>query len=415
MQTRIRVSRWKRKEGIGVAKSGILRAGVVLVGGLALFLAGCDVIEGFVGDDEKVEAKIGVVAPFSGDSAADGLGIKNGAQLAIEQANESEELRDLGITVVMFPVDDAADTRTGVNAANELVADADVVGVVGHLGSDVSIVASAVYNDAGIVQISPASTHPRLTDQGFENVFRVCTVDTAQGPFAADFALDELRLDTASVIHDSTPYGKDLATGFAERFEAHEGRVLSRDEIGVGDTDLGVLASRIAGLDPDVIYFGGSHAEGAVVSKQTKAAGAAASLMGGDRLMTQQFIDIVGAAEARGDLATLIGRPLGELPAEEEFREAFTERFPDETIGPYDAYAYDATMVIIEAMKQVAAEMGADALVTPTGKQAVIEAVAEIEYTGVTGRTSFDEKGDTTNEEMTVYVVRDGEWVHYEE
>ncbi len=398
-----------------MARSGRLVTGLALLGAAALLVTGCEVIERIGERDEIVEVKIGVVAPFSGDMAAEGLGIRNGAELAIDQANDSEELRDLGISLVMLPLDDAGDPRTGVNAANELVADEAVVGVVGHLGSDVSIPASAVYNDAGIVQVSPASSHPRLTDQGFENVFRVCAVDSAQGPLAADFVLEELRFDTAAVVDDSTPYGRDVSAGFAERFEAHGGRVISTGKVSVGDTDFEDLSSRIAGLNPDVIYFGGTDAEGALISKQAKAAGAVAFMMGPDRMLTQSYIDTVGAEEARGDLATSIGRPLGDLPAEEEFREAFEERFPGETIELYDAYAYDATMVIIEAVKKVAAEMGADALTTPAGKQAVIEAVAGIEHTGVTGRTSFDEKGDTTNVQIAVYVVRDGEWVPYGE
>lgn len=365
------------------------------------------------GSTEAVTVKLGVSSPFTGDVAALGLGIKNGATLAIEEANADPEVQELGITFEGLFVDDAADPKTGVNAAAQMTSDSKVIGVVGHLNSGVSIPTSEKYREAGIVQVSPASTNPQLTLQGFENVFRVCATDDVQGSFAADFVVDNLSAKTVAVISDSTPYGDGLADEFSKQLETRGGKVASRDKIQVKDQDFKALVTKIQGLNVDMIYFGGMYTEAALISKQSKEAGLKVPVMGGDGLYTQQFVDIAGAANAEGDFATSIGLPLDAQPKGQDFKAAFEAKFAGQAIEAYDTYAYDSAMVIIEAAKKVAAEMGADKLATPAGKAAIIEAVAATDYDGVTGKVSFDEKGDTTNKAVTTYVVKDGAFVPY--
>ncbi len=402
---------------MSVAKSKRLFVIIAMFVMLAMVVTGCGggggAEDGDGGTADLVEVKIGVSSPFTGDIAALGLGIRNGAQLAIEEA--APELEEMGIALSMLAVDDAGDPKTGVNAANQMVSDNAVVGVVAHLNSGVSIPTSAVYNEAGIVQISPASTNPALTLQGFENVFRVCTIDTVQGSFAAEYAYDELGFTSVAVIDDSTPYGEGLAAEFAKAFEAKGGEVTSTDKIQVKDQDFTALVTKIRGDSPDLIYFGGMYTEGALISKQAKEAGFEGPLMGGDGLYTQQFVDIAGAANAEGDFATSVGLPLSEQPKGQEFTEMFEATFPGQTIEAYDTYAYDAAMVIIEAIKAVAEDLGAEEVASVAGKQAIIEAVAATNMQGVTGTVSFDENGDTTNKAITPYVVRDGAWVPFTE
>ena len=401
---------------MSVAKSKRLFAIIAMLVMLAMVVTACGGNDGAEngGDNpggDLVEVKIGVSSPFTGDVAALGTGIRNGAQLAIEEA--APELEEMGISLSMLAVDDAADPKTGVNAANQMVSDSAVVGIVAHLNSGVSIPASAVYNEAGVVQVSPASTNPALTLQGFENVFRVCTIDTVQGSFAAEYAYDELGFTSVAVIDDSTPYGEGLAAEFAAAFEAKGGEITSTDKIQVKDLDFTALVTKIRSANPDLIYFGGMYTEAALVSKQSKEAGFEGPVMGGDGLYTQQYIDIAGAANAEGDFATSIGLPLSEQPKGQEFQDMFEATFPGQTIEAYDTYAYDATMVVVEAIKTVAADLGADAVTSVAGKQAIIEAVAVTDMQGVTGNVSFDENGDTTNKAVTPYVVRDGAWVPY--
>ena len=397
-----------------VAKSKRLFAVIAMMVMLAMVVTACGgngAEEPGDGAADVVEVKIGVSAPFTGDIAALGTGIRNGAQLAIEEA--APELEELGIKLTMLAVDDAGDPKTGVNAANQMVSDSAVVGVVAHLNSGVSIPTSAVYNEAGIVQISPASTNPALTLQGLENVFRVCTVDTIQGSFGADYAYEELGFTSVAVIDDSTPYGEGLAAEFAKAFEAKGGEIVSTDKIQLKDLDFTAIVTKIRGSNPDFIYFGGMYTEGGLISKQSKEAGFEGPVMGGDGLYTQQYVDIAGAANAEGDFATSIGLPLTEQPKGQEFTDMFEATFPGQTIEAYDTYAYDAAMVIIEAIKLVAADLGTEEVTSVAGKQAIIEAVAATNMEGVTGTVSFDENGDTTNKAVTPYVVRDGAWIPY--
>jgi branched-chain amino acid transport system substrate-binding protein len=170
--------------------------------------------------------KIGIGAPLTQGAVALGQGMKRGAGLAIKQANESAEAKALGITFEGVDGDDQGDPKTGVTVANTFASDAALVGVMGHLNSGVSIPASKVYSDNKLVQISPASTNPALTLQGFKNVFRVCTIDSVQGPVGADVAFKDFGLKSAVVVDDSTPYGEGLAAEFAKQFEANGGKVL---------------------------------------------------------------------------------------------------------------------------------------------------------------------------------------------
>lgn len=367
------------------------------------------------GEKAAATVKLGVSSPFTGDVAALGLGIKNGAALAIDEANADPAVKELGLTFDALYVDDAADPKTGVNAATQMTSDSEVIGIVGHLNSGVSIPTSAKYREAGLVQVSPASTNPKLTQQGFENVFRVCTIDTVQGSFAGDFAFDKLALKSVAVISDSTPYGDGLADEFAKQFVARGGKMVAREKIQLKDQDFKALITKIQALKPEMIYVGGMYTEAALISKQAKEAGLKVPVMGGDGLYTQQFVDIAGAANAEGDFATSVGLPLEDQPKGQDFKSAFEAKFSGQAIEAYDTYAYDAAMVIIEAAKKVAAEMGADKVATPAGKKAIIAAVAATDYDGVTGKVSFDEFGDTTNKAITAYVVKDGKFVPYAE
>ena len=400
---------------MSVARSKRLFAVIAVLVMMAMMVTACggngDTDSGDGGSGDLVEVKIGVSSPFTGDIAALGTGIRNGAQLAIEEA--APELEEMGIALSMLAVDDAGDPKTGVNAANQMVSDSAVVGIVAHLNSGVSIPASAVYNEAGIVQVSPASTNPALTLQGFENVFRVCTIDTIQGSFAAEYAYDELGFMSVAVIDDSTPYGEGLAAEFAKAFEAKGGEITSTEKIQLKDQDFTALVTKVRGDNPDLIYFGGMFTEAGLISKQAKDAGFEGPVMGGDGLYTQQFIDIAGAANAEGDFSTSIGLPLTEQPKGQEFQEMFEATFPGQTIEAYDTYAYDAAMVVIEAIKAVAADLGVEEVTSVAGKQAIIEAVAATNMQGVTGTVSFDENGDTTNKAVTPYVVSDGGWIPF--
>lgn len=355
--------------------------------------------------------KIGIGAPLTQGATALGQGMERGAKLAIKQANESDKAKELGITFEGVPGDDQGDPKTGNTVANTFASDPNLVGVMGHLNSGVSIPASKVYNENKIVQVSPASTNPALTQQGFDNVFRTCTIDTVQGPAGAEAAFGELGFKSAVVIDDSTPYGEGLAAEFAKKFGELGGKVLFTEKTADKDTDFNALVTKIKAAKADVVYYGGIYNAGALLSKQLSDAGVTAPLMGGDGLYDGEFVNLAGAAQAEGDYCTSVGLPVDKLPKGQDFQAAFKAEYPNDEIAAYDAYAYDATQVIIEAVLKVAEEKGVDALTSPEGKQAIIDAVAATDMEGVTGMVKFDENGDTLNKAITTYKVEGGKWV----
>lgn len=400
-----------------VGKSKRMLALVIALLMVASMVAGCgggggEATDG-EGGDEMVVVKLGIGAPLTQGAVALGQGIQRGAELAIDDFNEGAG-KDLGIKVEPFVVDDQGDPKVGVNVANQLTSDPDVIGVVGHLNSGVSIPGSDVYGKAGIVQVSPASTNPDLTlKQKYGNVFRVCTVDPVQGSFAADKAFNELGFKSAFVIDDSTPYGEGLASEFAKAFEAAGGEVLGTEKTTDKDTDFNALVTKMKALNPEVIYYGGIYNAGALLAKQAKEGGMAAPFFSGDGVYAPDFVDLAGAANAEGAFCTSVGLPLDQQPKGEEFTTKFEEKYGDEAIQAYDTYSYDAAYVILEAVKAVAEELGAEELTTSEGKAAIIEQVAGFNGEGITGAISFDEAGDTTNKAITLYVVKDGAWAAY--
>ena len=353
---------------------------------------------------------IGIGAPLTAGAVALGQGMKRGTLLAIAQANASKEAKSLGITFKGVDGDDQGDPKTGVTVANTFTSDPKLLGVMGHLNSGVSIPASKVYAAKKIVMISPASTSPALTQQGLTNVFRVCTTDAVQGPAAADYATKLLGMKSAYVVDDSTPYGEGLASEFAKRFTANGGRVLGTAKTSDKDSDFNALVTKMKGLSPDVIYYGGIYNAGALLAKQSKDAGMKAPLMSGDGLYDKAFIELAGASAAEGDFATSVGLPIDKLPKGQDFTAAFKAMFPGRDIAAYDAYAYDATNVIINAILAAAKTDGLDKLTTPTGRDTIIANVAATKAPGVTGEIAFDPKGDTTNKAISLYVVQGGKW-----
>ncbi|HEY5539947.1 MAG TPA: branched-chain amino acid ABC transporter substrate-binding protein [Coriobacteriia bacterium] len=391
-----------------------LLAAVSLLVVVAMISTGCGgstSSSGSSSTSSPTEVKIGIGAPLTAGATALGQGMQRGADLAIEQANASSTVTAAGLKFTGVPGDDQGDPKTGVTVANTFASDPALVGVMGHLNSGVSIPASKVYNQKKIVMISPASTNPALTAQGLDNVFRVCTTDAVQGPAAASFAVNLLGLKTAYVTDDSTPYGEGLASAFASAFTAAGGKVVGTAKTSDKDTDFNALVTKIKGTNPGLIYYGGIYNAGALFAKQAKDGGIKAPFMGGDGLYDPQFVKLAGATEAEGDFATSVGYPTDKLPLGQDFLAAYNKKYPGQAPAAYDAYAYDATNVIIAAVVEAAKSVGADKVVSPAGRTEIIKDVAATNVTGVTGAIAFDAHGDTTNKAITLYTVQGGAWV----
>ncbi|KAF0208759.1 MAG: branched-chain amino acid ABC transporter substrate-binding protein [Actinomycetota bacterium] len=387
---------------------------VAVVAAMALMVTGCGAKKDTSdtgGTKKATEVVIGIGAPLSDGAVALGKGMVRGTVLAVKQANASQELKDLGLTIATVEGDDKGDPTTGGSVATQFTSNPNLVGVMGHLNSGVTRVAVKIYNQAGIVQVSPANTAVDLTEMGMKNYFRVCTVDSVQGPAAADYAFKVAGKKVAFVVDDATVYGTGLADEWAKQFAADGGKVAGREKTTDKDTDFKALVTLIKSSGAEIVYYGGIYNSAALLSKQMKEGGVSIPLMGGDGIYDPEFIKLAGAANAKGDFCTSVGLPIDQLPKGQEFQAAFKAEFPSEAIAAYDAYSYDAANVIIKAIVQVAKDLGADKLTTTEGKAAIVAAVAKSSFEGVTGKVEFDAKGDTTNKAITVYTVgADGTW-----
>jgi branched-chain amino acid transport system substrate-binding protein len=347
---------------------------------------------------EVLTVKIGSASPLTGPQAHIGIDIRNGVQLAIEDANAANV--EIGGNKVKFELvseDDEANPTKATTVAQKLV-DAKVAGVVGHINSGASIPASRIYSDAGIPQISPSSTNPKYTEQGFKTTFRVVAHDGQQGPTLARFAAKTLQAKSVAVIDDSTAYGQGLADNFEATAKSLGIKVVAREQTTDKDTDFKAILTKIKGKKPDLIMFGGSDPQAAPMIKQMKDLGIKARFIGGDGMQTPNFIKLAGDA-SEGAMASIPGLPKDQMPGGKTFLDQYKAKFNQE-VELYAPMGYDAVMVLIDAMKRAGS---AD----PAKFQ---PEVGKTRYDGVIGPIAFDEKGDLKNGPITIYVVKGGNW-----
>ncbi|WP_329216271.1 branched-chain amino acid ABC transporter substrate-binding protein [Streptomyces sp. NBC_01485] len=365
-------------------------------------------------DSGGTTVTIGVDAPLTGDLSAMGLGIKNSADLAVKNANKQKYVD--GVTFKIEAKDDQAQPSAGQQNAAALVADKSVLGVVGPLNSSVAESMQKVFDDAKLVEISPANTGPSLTQgadwqtkkvRGYKSYFRTATTDAIQGPFAAQYVFNDAKKKKVFVIDDKKTYGAGLAGTFTEEFKKLGGTVVGTQHINPDTKDFSAVATEVKNSGADVVYYGGEYPQAGPLSKQIKAAGAKIPLVGGDGINSADYIPLAGAS-ATGDLSTSVGAPVEELPSAKTFVADYKAAGYKDAYSAYGGYAYDSAWAIIEAVKKVVADNGGK--LPDDARAKITAAVQNVSFDGVTGKVAFDEYGDATNKQLTVYAVENGAW-----
>jgi len=344
--------------------------------------------------------KIGHVAPMSGAIAHLGKDNEFGARLAIEEINaKGVSINGKKVKFELVAEDDAADPKQGTAAAQKLV-DAKVSGVIGHLNSGTTIPASKIYSDAGIPQISPSSTNPKYTRQGYKTAFRVVADDVHLGGTLGRYAVNELKGKTIAVIDDRTAYGQGVAEEFEKAVKAAGGNVVGHEFTTDKATDFMPILTTLKGKKPDIIFFGGMDAVGGPMMKQMKSLGIKAKFMGGDGVCTTEMIKLAGDAMADGQVVCAeAGGVDGALKkGMDEFNVKFKKRFNDD-VKLYSPYVYDAVYVMVDAMQRAKSTEPAKYLP---------ELAKTTGFKGVTGTISFDAKGDIKNGALTLYTFKAG-------
>jgi branched-chain amino acid transport system substrate-binding protein len=331
----------------------------------------------------KGTIKIATQSPLSGGQAALGEGIKLGAQLAIEKFKGP--LEKAGFKVELVPYDDQAKPDVGVANAKNVIADKDIMVMVGHLNSGVAIPASEVYREANLAMISPANTSPIVTDRGYPNIFRVCGRDDVQGVVGSEFAAGTLKAKSVYIIHDKTTYGQGVAEFFKADVEKKGIKVLGFE--GTEEkSNFDPIITPMKARNPDLVYFGGIYEQAAPFFKQAREKGVKAKFMGPDGMDSSDLTKIAGKTVVGMNYTSVAG-PVTKYPQAKQFAEDYKKKF-GKNAEPFAAQAYDATAIAIKALEAVT--KGGKA---PT-RDAVTAAIRDVRHNGITGSVEFDSKGD---------------------
>lgn len=339
------------------------------------------------------QVKLGVGGPITGSSAAFGAQLKMGVEQAVEDVNAAGGVNGKKISVQAG--DDASDPKQGISVANKFVGDG-VTWVVGHFNSSVSIPTSGVYMENGVLQITPASTNPALTNpdpktgESKWNVFRTCGRDDQQGAVAGDFIAKNYKGKKVAFVHDKKAYGKGLVDETKKALNALGVTEVLYDTINPGEKDYSAIVSKMKAAGVDLVYYGGEHTEAGLIVRQMRDQGMQTALMGGDGIASEEYAQIAGPG-AEGTLMTFPPDPRLNPAAAEVVKKFEAKKFNPET---YTLYSYAA----VQVMQQAAT----------AAKSNDPQAMAKVMHSGMTFKTvvgdiSYDKKGDVTRADYVVY------------
>lgn len=341
------------------------------------------------------QIKIGSAGPMTGQYAAFGEQLKRGAEMAVSDINAAGGVN--GQKLELTVGDDACDPKQATAVANKMVSD-KVVFVAGHFCSGSSIPASDIYNEGKILQITPASTNPKLTDDAFAKgnttVFRTCGRDDVQGTTVGNYILKFHKNARVAILEDKSPYGKGVADETKKVLNKGGLREVMYEAYNDTDKDFTALVNKMKREKIDMIVLGGYHPAAALIIKQSKEQGLPTQMMGFDALETAEFYQLGGAA-TNGVLMSFPPK------AEDDPKNAdLVKKFRDAKYNPegYTLFSYAAVKVWAEAANKAKS----------TDPTAVAAALRSQTYNSAVGPLAFDKKGDIKDPVYDIYVWKDG-------
>jgi branched-chain amino acid transport system substrate-binding protein len=339
----------------------------------------------------QAQIKIGSAGPMTGSNATFGAQLKAGAEQAVADINAKGGV--LGKKLELLVGDDACDPKQAVSVANKFAAD-KVVFVAGHFCSSSSIPASKVYLEESILEITPASTNPKLTDEGGWNIFRTCGRDDQQGAVAGAYIAKEFKGRKVAILHDNTAYGKGLADETKKEMNKDGVKETLYSAYVPGERDYSAIVSRMKQAGIELIYIGGYHTETGLIIKQARQQGMNVSVMGGDALVTNEFWQIAGE-QGEGTMMTFPSDPRRRPTAQ-----AVVKEFAAKKIDPegYVLYSYAAIEIWAEAAEKAGT----------TDPKKVAEVLRAGKWDSVLGPISYDKKGDVTVSDYVFYIWHNG-------
>ncbi|HEU4660870.1 MAG TPA: branched-chain amino acid ABC transporter substrate-binding protein [Pseudolabrys sp.] len=336
----------------------------------------------------QAQVMIGVAGPITGPNAATGAQMKNGVEQAAKDINAAGGI--LGKKISIEVGDDVSDPKQGVSVANKFAGDG-VKFVIGHYNSGVTIPASEVYQENGILQITPASTNPTVTERKMWNIFRVCGRDDQQGAVAGAYILKHFKGKRIAIVHDKTTYGKGLADETMKAINKGGMKQVLYEGVNTGEKDYSALVSKIKQSRADLVYWGGLYTEGGLIVRQMRDQGVKAPLMGGDGITSDEFA-AVGGPGVVGTLMTYGPDPRNRPEAKKVVDEFRANKFEPEA---YTLYSYAGVQIIKQA---------AEAAKSLDPKKVAAKMHSGMKFNTVIGNISFDKKGDVTRLDYVMYI-----------
>ncbi|MFB9376348.1 branched-chain amino acid ABC transporter substrate-binding protein [Kineococcus gynurae] len=349
------------------------------------------------GDSGSTEAggcpeglSIGFVGALTGPDANLGVNISNGAQLAVDEHNA--ESGACQVTLKPFDTQGSPDQATGL--ATQAINDAKVVGIVGPAFSGESQVADPLFNEAGLVSITPSATNPTLSEQGWKTFFRVLGNDATQGPAAAKYIQDTVKATKVFVVDDASTYGKGLADIVRSSLGSAK---IGDDTVQKGQTDFSGTVAAIRASGADAVFFGGYYAEAGLLLRQMRESGLTTTFVTDDGAKDDGLIEAAGANNAEGTIITCPCLPPEE--AEGSFAEDYEAKYKTAP-ATYSAEGYDAATILLKGI--------ADGKTTREG---LLEWTAGYDEPGVTKQLKFNDKGEPADVVVWAYKVEGGKIV----
>jgi len=388
------------------------RHSLILTCAIALALAGCGRQEAEQAPSSAAPAsaasaagpaqvvRIGHVGPLSGPQAHYGKDNENGVRLAIDELN-AQGLAIGGKTVrfELVAEDDAGDPRQGTAAAQKLC-DQKVAGVVGHLNSGTTLPASRVYNDCGIPHITASASNPAITQPGYKTTYRLIANDNALGAAVAGYAADTLKLKKVAIVDDRSAYGQGVADVFRKTAEARGMQVVDQQFTNDKATDFSAILTSIKSKGADAIFYGGLDPQAGPMLRQMEQLGLdKVRFLGGDGICTNEIAKLSGNAKTlESVICATGGASLDRMPGGKAWKQKYDQRFAGQ-FQVYSPYTYDATFVLVDAMKRA----------NSTDPKAYTPMIAGTDFQGVTARVQFEANGELKNPATTLFTYKGGQ------
>jgi branched-chain amino acid transport system substrate-binding protein len=332
--------------------------------------------------------KIGFFGALTGSDAQLGINEYNGEKLAVDQFNQTSSTK-----VDLIKYDSQGDPAQAPQLAQKAISD-KVVAIVGPAFSGESKAADPIFEQAGIVNITASATNPKLAQQGFKYWHRAVGNDNSQGPGAAEYITKKLKAKNVAVIDDNEEYSLGIADIVRNTLKTSGVNVVVSDHIDKAAQDYSVTVNKVKAANPDAIFYGGYYSEGGRFLKQLRDAGVTAKFVSDDGANDAKLITTAGSSEAQGALVTC---PCGDISANAKaasFTSAYTAS-SGVAPGTYSAEAYDATNVVLQAIK-AGKKTGAD----------INDFLKTVSYTGLTKTLKFDAAGEVATATIYIYEVK---------